>query len=99
MPESFNALIDGDRDMTKLSRLLLSATVVIAATAAVPGSATAAAGRAPGPGTYVSSSGGPGRFPLVAAGRAAPIVVSTSDHAGVVRVAGDLQADVERVTG
>ncbi|SDH05619.1 glycosyl hydrolase 115 family protein [Nonomuraea jiangxiensis] len=83
--------------MTKLSRLLLSVALAIAAPAAVPGPATA--GRAPGPGTYIQSSGGPGRFPLVAAGRAAPIVVSGSDHAGVVRVAGDLQADLERVTG
>ncbi|NUR87716.1 MAG: glycosyl hydrolase, partial [Nonomuraea sp.] len=47
----------------------------------------------------MSPTAGPGRFPLVAAGRAAPIVVSGKDHEGVVRVAGDLQADVERVTG
>jgi hypothetical protein len=42
---------------------------------------------------------GAGRFPLVAQGRAAPIVVSASDFPGVTRVGGDLRADVERVTG
>ncbi|WP_433440379.1 glycosyl hydrolase 115 family protein [Nonomuraea sp. CA-141351] len=68
-----------------------------AATAAVLPPVQAEAAKPPG--TYVSGSGGPGRFPLVAAGRAAPIVVSANDHAGVVRVVGDLQADVERVTG
>ncbi|MEV4017459.1 glycosyl hydrolase 115 family protein [Nonomuraea angiospora] len=81
--------------MTKLSRILLSVAVVAAATAAVPSPPA----RAQAPGTYISSSGGPGRFPLATAGRAAPIVVSADDHAGVVRVAGDLQADIERVTG
>lgn len=82
--------------MSKLARLLLSAAMVAAMTAfAVP----AEAGKEPGSGAYVTGSGGPGRFSLVAAGRAAPIVVSSSDHSGVVRVAGDLQADVERVTG
>ncbi|NKE57968.1 glycosyl hydrolase [Lentzea sp. PSKA42] len=47
----------------------------------------------------VSSQGGSGRFPLVSKGKATTIVVSASDHPGVVRVAGDLQADIERVTG
>ncbi|MFI7633028.1 glycosyl hydrolase 115 family protein [Nonomuraea sp. NPDC049400] len=82
--------------MTKLARLLLSVVVMTAATASVPTPAQARSGKPLG--TYVSASAGPGRFPLVAAGRAAPIVVSASDHAGVVRVAGDLQADIERVT-
>jgi hypothetical protein len=48
---------------------------------------------------YISFSATPGGFPLVAGGKAAPIVVSASDHPGVVRAVGDLQADVERVTG
>ncbi|WP_242659495.1 glycosyl hydrolase 115 family protein [Thermostaphylospora chromogena] len=52
-----------------------------------------------GPGTYIRDTGGPGRFPLVAHGRAAPLVVSDRDHAAVIRVVGDLQADIERVTG
>jgi hypothetical protein len=42
---------------------------------------------------------GPGRFPLVAGGRAAPLVVSADDYPGVVRVVDDLRADIERVTG
>ena len=50
------------------------------------------------PGKYVSTDAGPGRFPLVAAGKAAPIVVSDSDFAGVIRVAGDLRDDIGRVT-
>lgn len=48
---------------------------------------------------YVTSQGGSGRFPLVSKGKAATLVVSGADHPGVVRVAGDLQADIERVTG
>ncbi|WP_407639018.1 glycosyl hydrolase 115 family protein [Actinacidiphila yeochonensis] len=40
-----------------------------------------------------------GGFPLAEAGKAVPIVVSGSDHAGVVRVVGDLRDDIERVTG
>ncbi|HEX2133262.1 MAG TPA: glycosyl hydrolase 115 family protein [Actinophytocola sp.] len=49
--------------------------------------------------SYVVTSPRPGSFPLVAKRKAAPIVVSGSDHAGVVRVANDLRADIERVTG
>src|SRR5688572_24998072 len=48
---------------------------------------------------YVAFEGGSGSFPLVSAGSAAPIWVSSEDHSGVVRVVGDLRADVERVTG
>ncbi|MYW15441.1 hypothetical protein GT039_07530 [Streptomyces sp. SID2955] len=36
-----------------------------------------------------------GAFSLVGA----PVVVSRGDHPGVVRVAGDLRDDLERVTG
>jgi Glycosyl hydrolase family 115/Gylcosyl hydrolase family 115 C-terminal domain len=50
-------------------------------------------------GAYVTTAPGPGRFPLVAGGRAAPVVVSTQDFPGVVRVAGDLQTDLEKVSG
>lgn len=53
----------------------------------------------PTPDEYLSSRQGPGRFPLVAGGRAAPLVVSADDHPGVVRVVGDLQIDIQRVTG
>ncbi|REH29664.1 glycosyl hydrolase family 115 (putative glucuronidase) [Kutzneria buriramensis] len=50
-------------------------------------------------GQYLSTRGGPTRFPLVAGRKAAPLVVSSTDHPGVVRAARDLQADIERVTG
>ncbi|GIE97395.1 glycosyl hydrolase 115 family protein [Paractinoplanes rishiriensis] len=45
--------------------------------------------------SYVVHQPGPGRFPLVGA----PVVVSSADHPGVLRVAGDLRADLHRVTG
>ena len=48
---------------------------------------------------YVSARPGAGRFALVADGKAATIVVSSADWPGVVRVAGDLQADLKSVTG
>lgn len=41
----------------------------------------------------------PGAFPLVAAGRAAPLAVADNDWPGVRRAAGDLAADIERVAG
>ncbi|MEU9447296.1 glycosyl hydrolase 115 family protein [Streptomyces sp. NPDC048277] len=44
------------------------------------------------PGAYISFTGG--AFSLVGA----PVVVSAEDHPGVVRVAGDLRDDLERVT-
>ncbi|MEV6478601.1 glycosyl hydrolase 115 family protein [Streptomyces sp. NPDC051576] len=53
-------------------------------------------GAGPGPleaGAYISFTGG--AFSLVGA----PVVVDPDDHPGVVRVAGDLRADIERVTG
>lgn len=48
--------------------------------------------------SYVVSSPGKGRFALVAKGTAAPLVVSSADFPGVVRVVSDLQADINRVT-
>ncbi len=44
-------------------------------------------------------SAGPDALPLVAPGAAAPLHVSDNDWPGVRRAAGDLQADIERVTG
>jgi len=41
----------------------------------------------------------PGAFPLVRSAGAAPLAVSADDWPGVLRAAGDLQADIERVTG
>ncbi|MGY4901693.1 glycosyl hydrolase 115 family protein [Streptomyces sp. 900116325] len=61
--------------------------------------APAAAGLPTDPGAYISFTPRSGSFPLFRSGAAAPILVSDRDHAGVVRVAGDLQADIERVTG
>jgi endo-1,4-beta-D-glucanase Y len=51
------------------------------------------------PGNYISTKSGPGCFPLVAGGKAAPIMVSGVDFPGVIRVAGDLRDDINRVTG
>src|SRR5664279_148579 len=55
--------------------------------------------RAADPGSYVTTRPGPGAFPLLERGTAAPIVVSSSDYAGVVRVVDDLQGDLESVGG
>ena len=46
-----------------------------------------------------SESEAPGSFPLVQNKQAAPLFVASSDWAGVLRAAGDLRADVDRVTG
>src|SRR3954447_9119131 len=78
-------------------RVLVSATMVIAASPAVAAT-PAAAGQGKG-GAYIATTAGPGRFPLVAGGRAVPIVVNSGDYPGVVRVVGDLQGDIQRVTG
>jgi hypothetical protein len=48
---------------------------------------------------YVENVTSPGCFPIVQKNTAATICVDTNDWAGVVRAAGDLQADVARVTG
>jgi hypothetical protein len=79
--------------------LFLLTTAVSTISAPSAGAARHASGGSAGPGTYIVNAAGPGRFPLVAAGKAAPIVVNSTDHAGVVRVVGDLQADIKRVTG
>ncbi|MEC3981805.1 glycosyl hydrolase 115 family protein [Amycolatopsis sp. H20-H5] len=51
------------------------------------------------PSDWVAGQRGGGSFPLVSKGKAATLVVSSADHPGVQRVARDLQADIERVTG
>nr|WP_308701842.1 glycosyl hydrolase 115 family protein [Pontibacter ummariensis] len=48
--------------------------------------------------TYITASKAKGNFALSAAGKSAPLFVSSQDHAGVIRAAKDLQADVNRVT-
>ncbi|EOD64792.1 glycosyl hydrolase 115 family protein [Amycolatopsis vancoresmycina] len=57
--------------------------------------ALAGAGSVALPGLAEAGTG----FPLVSRGKAATIVVSPDDQPGVRRVAGDLAADIERVTG
>ncbi|GAA2587372.1 glycosyl hydrolase 115 family protein [Winogradskya consettensis] len=95
-----------------LTRALLAAPLILAITIAAPGANAAVNRSAQGevredvkgvlkeePGSYVSDQPGPGRFPLVAGGRAAPLVVSAADHAGVIRVVDDLRTDIAAVTG
>ena len=58
----------------------------------------AAQSPAPTTDTYVVPNAGPGRFPLSADGRSAPLHVSSADHPGVVRAARDLRADIGRAS-
>ena len=83
------------RSFALLASSLVLATVAPAITAPV---ALATGGQVE-PGQYVLGTARPGSFPLVERHRAAPIVVSANDYPGVVRVIGDLQADIGRVTG
>ena len=55
--------------------------------------------RALGQPQYVENVSRPGSFPIVQDGTTVAIYVDTNDWAGVIRAAGDLQADVARVTG
>ena len=48
---------------------------------------------------YVTSVGQDGNFPVVQGGRAAAIQMDPEDWPGVIRAAGDLQSDINRVTG
>lgn len=48
---------------------------------------------------YVVAEAATDRFPLATAGRPVPLVVETGAYPGVVRVAGHLRADIERVLG
>jgi len=48
---------------------------------------------------YVTDAADDGSFPVVQEGKAARIYVDPSDWTGVIRAAGDLQSDIERVTG
>ena len=47
----------------------------------------------------VSETAQAGAFPLVVSGRAAALHFDSGDDKGVIRAVGDLQADVDRVTG
>ena len=48
---------------------------------------------------YVETVGRPGSFPIAQAQTCATIYVDAGDYAGVIRAAGNLQADIARVTG
>ncbi|MBE1489963.1 glycosyl hydrolase 115 family protein [Plantactinospora soyae] len=84
----------------KLCRALLSLTVAVTAAPALAASSAGASGPddRSDPAGFISTRSKPGSLPLVERGRAATLVVSASDHPGVVRVVSDLQADIERVT-
>jgi hypothetical protein len=49
--------------------------------------------------SYVTTATAPGAVPLVRGQQTTPIWVDAADWPGVVRAAGDLQADIRRVTG
>lgn len=83
--------------MTMPVRLLVAVLVLTTAAPTIP--PRQAAGTPADQESYVVTAPRKGSFPLVARRKAAPIVVSSSDHPGVRRVAGDLAADIERVTG
>jgi hypothetical protein len=98
------------KPLVRMLRVLAVLIIAVAASPVVAAPAAGAAGTpsavgaatttgAAEPGSYIVGVPGPGRFPIVAAGRAAPIVVSGQDHPGVVRVAGDLRTDIAKVTG
>jgi hypothetical protein len=79
-------------------RMVLTASAGVTA-AQFAGTPWAAAAEESTVDTYVANRSGHGTFALVAAGRAAPLVVSAADHPGVVRVVGDLRTDITGVTG
>jgi hypothetical protein len=56
------------------------------------------AGFALGQASYVTQTPSPGSFNMVQAKRAANVYVDANDHAGVLRAANDLRADIARVT-
>ncbi|HEX6050807.1 MAG TPA: hypothetical protein VFZ21_16120, partial [Gemmatimonadaceae bacterium] len=75
-------------------RLALAASLACGFPAAAPAQTST-----PAPDSYVVPDAGPGRFPLAANGRPAPLYVSADDHPGVARAVRDLHADIGRVTG
>ena len=48
---------------------------------------------------YVETAARPGSFPIAQDNACAAIYVDSADYPGVIRAAGDLQADIHRVTG
>jgi hypothetical protein len=49
--------------------------------------------------SYIQASRAAGDFALVESQKAAPIYVDSADYSGVLRATGDLEADIQRVTG
>ncbi|MFH7340091.1 glycosyl hydrolase 115 family protein [Streptomyces sp. KHY 26] len=82
-----------------LTALATPMASVLGASGPAWASGTGSAARPTDPGSYITTSRGAGTFPLVENGGATPLVVSAGDHPGVVRAAGDLRDDLERVTG
>nr|WP_285557689.1 glycosyl hydrolase 115 family protein [Streptomyces hygroscopicus] len=82
-----------------LTALATPMASVLGASGPAWASGTGGAARPTDPGSYITTSRGAGTFPLVENGGATPLVVSAGDHPGVVRAAGDLRDDLERVTG
>ncbi|MFB7897125.1 glycosyl hydrolase 115 family protein [Streptomyces xiamenensis] len=80
-------------------RAFLSLLPLTAATAAAVPAATPAQATGRRSSTFIASTWQPGSLTLAASGTAAPLVVSSADHPGVLRVTGDLRDDIERVTG
>ncbi len=81
-------------------RAVLGTGAGLVALPALPGVARAEGNGSAGltvtdPGAYISFTPKPGAFPLTGV----PVVVGDDDHPGVVRAAGDLRDDIERVTG
>ncbi len=82
-----------------MTRELVAGAAGLLLLLAVPFSAAPRAATPIGRTAYVATTAAPGSFPLVRNRRAATLYVDATDWAGVVRAAGDLQADVNRVTG
>ena len=81
-------------------RNLQLARGIICALAVMLHTAAALGGAIPGLQTeIVSENAGPNSFPLVRNGNTATLFLDANDYAGVLRAAGDLQADIKRVTG
>jgi hypothetical protein len=75
-----------------IARLALSLAPLLSATVGLPRAA------ALGQQSYIASSRNKGDFALVESGKATSIYVDPHDFPGVLRAAGDLQTDLQRVT-
>ena len=80
----------------KLTTAIFAISTIIAMTASFSVQATPSLGLQT---DIVSENADAGSFPLEFTKQAAPIFLDSADWPGVLRAGGDLQADVERVTG